>query len=275
MPETHHENIVINTTLGIRFVRSKVTTSGYVPFHWHSSIEIVCVLHGQLRFNISGHSYTVGANQFIIVPSGVVHDVANTPNKAVVMQIPLPALERYVDHPERVSFKNGCHDLPEYHQIVGLINQFDVVEAQQTTAGRFESEIILLQILKLLFTRMVSRKRLPADNSRIKEVIVFINGHYRQKLTVAMLAKKFGYNPSYLSRMFKEQTEISLIKYIYEVKINHFYQDIIKTDRPISDLLRKNGLTNQRTARETFKEMFGILPNELRRQYTKTGVRQD
>lgn len=40
MDNLHHENVVVNTSIGIRFWRSEVSTRGYVPFHWHSSIEL-------------------------------------------------------------------------------------------------------------------------------------------------------------------------------------------------------------------------------------------
>ena len=53
------------------------------------------------------------------------------------------------------------------------------------------------------------------------------------------------------------------------MRINRFYQDILKTDRPIKKLMQENGLNNERTARKTFKEMFGILPSALRRQGNK------
>lgn len=269
MVQNHHENVVVNTNIGIRFWRSTTGTSGYVPFHWHSSIEIVCVFAGQLEFDIAGQLFTIGAGQFIMVPSGVVHAVANTPNRAMVFQIPLTTIEHYLDHPEKVDFKNGLVDLPEYKTAVRLIKRFGEVDAARMTGYKFDSEIILLQLLKLIFTKFARERPLTVSNSQLKNVIIYINQNYPEQLTVNSLAAQFGYNPSYLSRMFKQQTGISLLKYIYEVKINRFYQDILKTDLPIKQLLVKNGLNNERTARNTFKEMFGVLPSTLRRQKNK------
>ncbi|MCF7523098.1 hypothetical protein L3X07_06575 [Levilactobacillus brevis] len=48
----HHENVISNLDIGIRFYESTVTASGYVPFHWHSSIELVCVLTGQTDLSV-------------------------------------------------------------------------------------------------------------------------------------------------------------------------------------------------------------------------------
>ncbi|MFQ9705743.1 MAG: helix-turn-helix domain-containing protein [Limosilactobacillus pontis] len=269
MVQNHHENVVVNTNIGIRFWRSSTGTSGYVPFHWHSSIEIVCVFDGRLDFNIEGQLFILKSGQFIIVPSGAVHSVANTPNRAMVFQIPISTLERYLDYPEKVDFKNGQVDLPEYKTIVKLIKHFGEVDIAQTDGYKFDSEIILLKILKIIFTKFARQRSFVASNNQLKNVIIYINQNYQEQLTVNLLARRFGYNPSYLSRIFKEQTGISLLKYIYGVRINRFYQDILKTDRPIKKLMQENGLNNERTARKTFKEMFGILPSALRRQGNK------
>lgn len=99
MDNLHHENVVVNTSIGIRFWRSEVSTRGYVPFHWHSSIELNYVPKGRLDYTINGQTVTVTKNQFIVIPSGVVHAVANQPNIGYVFQIPLRVIEPYIDHP--------------------------------------------------------------------------------------------------------------------------------------------------------------------------------
>ncbi|WP_225363960.1 cupin domain-containing protein [Levilactobacillus brevis] len=100
----HHENVISNLDIGIRFYESTVTTSGYVPFHWHGSIELVCVLAGQLTFQFDGVAHVIQANQFEVISSGVIHDVTNTPNHALVLQIPLPFIEKYVKDPATLNF---------------------------------------------------------------------------------------------------------------------------------------------------------------------------
>lgn len=266
MDELHHENVVVNTNIGIRFWRSQVNTSGYVPFHWHSSIEIVCVLAGRLDFTINGQQLAVTADQFIVIPSGMVHDVANLPNTAYVLQVPLKVLKPYVAHPEQVIFANNQLASPAYAQALDLIKKFAKLQLHHPPAFRFDSEITFAALLKILFTRLNDPDRQVPNTNNVKQLIIFINNHSTAPLTVAALARRFGYNPSYLSRRFKEQVGISLIHYIYVVKLNHLYNDLINTDTDIKQLFQKNGLTNPRTARKFFREMFGKLPNDVRRE---------
>lgn len=264
MSNLHHENVVVNTNIGIRFWRSAVTTTGYVPFHWHSSIEIVCVLKGHLNFTINGQTFIVKNDQFIIVPSGVVHDVANVPNTAYVLQIPLKVIEPYVHHPELVTFKNGLIDSPDYAIALNLIKHFADLQLTRPAGFRFDSQITFVTLLKVLFTKLRDRQKQVPNNNNVKQLIIFINNHSTEQFTVAKLARHFGYNPNYLSRLFKQQVGLSLIKYIYLVKLNHLYDDLVNTDLAIKDLFKKHGLSNPRTARKFFREIFGKLPNEVR-----------
>ena len=259
-----HENIVINTNVGIRFWKSQTNINGYVPFHWHSSIEVVCVLHGQLTFSINGQHFKIRDNQFIIVPSGLVHDVSNTPNTAFVLQIPLPALKPYVMHPERTYFVNGRTDNPAYQQVIKLILRFGQLQATNPAGYRFDSQIVFVQLLKIFFTQLSDSKKQIVNDSSIKRIIIYINEHYREKLQAAQLARYFGYNPSYLSRLFKQQMGIDLTNYIYTVRLNQLHNDLLNSNDDISTLFQKNGLSNPRTTRQIFKKMFGCLPSDLR-----------
>lgn len=265
MKDPHHENVIVNTNIGIRFWRSKADTSGYVPFHWHSSIEIVCVLHGKLAFTINGQKFIIKNNQFIIVPSGVVHDVTNTPNTAYVMQIPLKVITPYVKHPELTTFNNGWVDNPNYSTALSLIKKFAHLQLAHPAGFRFDSQIAFVSLLKTLFTKLNNpNEQVPNDNN-VKQLIIFINDHSTNRITVASLAQHFGYNANYLSRLFKKQVGIPMTNYIYLVKLNHLYDDLIHTDTPIKKLFQKHGLTNPRTARKFFHEMFGKLPIEVRK----------
>lgn len=264
MSNLHHENVVVNTNIGIRFWRSAVTTAGYVPFHWHSSIEIVCVLKGRLNFTINGQSFVVRSDHFIVVPSGVVHDVANIPNTAYVLQIPLKVIEPYVKHPELVTFNNGMVDDPNYSLALKLIKKFAYLQLTHPDGFLFDSQITFVSLLKVIFMKLNNPdKQVPNDNN-VKQLLIYINNHSTEQLTVTGLARHFGYNPNYLSRLFKKHVRLSLTNYIYVVKLNQLYNDLINTDIAIKDLFKKHGLSNPRTARKVFREMFGELPNEIR-----------
>ncbi|HAM86390.1 MAG TPA: hypothetical protein DCP87_02315 [Lactobacillus sp.] len=62
---------------------------------------------------------------------------------------------------------------------------------------------------------------------------------------------------------------ITLTEYIYEIRLSRFYDDLLKTNKPINELMDRHGLTNRRTSREQFKKMYGILPHEVRKNRSR------
>ncbi|MFC6253288.1 helix-turn-helix domain-containing protein [Secundilactobacillus hailunensis] len=263
----HHENIVSNLSIGIRFWESIVNTSGYVPFHWHSSIEIVYVKEGKLNFHFDSKCHIIYPGHFIVVSSGVVHDVVNTPNSALVLQIPLNFIEPYYTHPERLKFTVDNTKTSACNDVINLMNNLNQVVKNHSEGYLFDSGAILLMLIKNLiynFSEFTFASQTQPDN--VKELLVYLQQHYRDNITLKDLAYRFGYNPSYLSRRFKERMGISLIHYVYYIRLNAFYQDLVKSGTPINTLFLKHGLTNKRTARKFFKEIFGVLPIDIRRK---------
>ena len=264
-----HENVITDLPLGIRFFESKVTTSGYVPFHWHNSIEVLCVLNGTLHLTIDGQLQVVNANECIAISSGLVHDVTNTPNHAFVLQIPLQILNPFVENPRQLNFKMMRKKNPVSYQTVVdrfcLMNKF----LQQKKPGfLFDTEIVLIDLLKHLVMDFTEPTPLQSRiNTSIRDMLSYINEHYKESLSVAKLAGLIGYNANYLSRLFRSQVGISLVEYIYRVRLVKFHKELLETDRSIADLMSEFGLTNERTSREMFYKIYKMLPLEARKNY--------
>lgn len=265
----HHENVIPNLKIGVRFYESNVNINGYVPFHWHSSIELVFVMKGKLLFNFDGKTHPVYPNQFIVVSSGVIHDVTNTPNQSLVLQIPLQFIEPYLTHPEKLNFKMIDNNSQSAQIIMALLQQLNATVQTKTPSTNLRVGIIILQIMQQLIDNFAQNQEpISESTSYLKDIIVYINNNFTQQLKVQDLARMFDYNASYLSRLFKQQTDITITQYIYKLRLTAFYQDLIDTDLPIKDLMNKYGLKNPRTTRNLFKKMYGKLPIQVRQEQT-------
>lgn len=266
MADTHHEHIVPNLRNNVRFYYSDEPLPKYVPFHWHNSIELVLVLDGLVRFTLDGRQVTARDDEFVAVPSGAVHDVTSGPNHAYVLQVPLREIHRYYEHPESAGFENGQRWTSAYQQVVDEVKVLGRIASRPSDGASFDFEIHLLQVLKLLFTELRAPKGPSGTPDRVKEILAYLQAHATEKITVGALAERFAYNPSYLSRMFKEQTGIGVVDYLYELRANRLMDDLLTSDAPVAELMKKNGLANERLARETFRRLFGMLPKDVRKK---------
>lgn len=265
MVNQHHENVISNLDVGIRFYESIVDSNGYVPFHWHSSLELVYVMSGQLIFQYDGQAHQITAGHFVIISSGVIHDVTNTPNHSFVLQVPIKFVEPYAKNIRDLNFQLSDKFPAAYQEIIEWLIKLNQVVQSAYPGYLFDCGQIVLQIMKLLVVNFTTKSTpLARISSNLKDLIIYINDHFREALSISMLAKKFGYNPSYLSRMFKQQTGLTILEYIYQIRLSSMYDDLINTKIPVTKLFVQNGLTNYRTARSMFKKMYGKLPNKVR-----------
>ncbi|WP_447409455.1 helix-turn-helix domain-containing protein [Weissella confusa] len=125
----------------------------------------------------------------------------------------------------------------------------------------------MLFALFTTFSEPVTTPETKTDH--LKEVLSYINDHYAEQLPISELADMFSYNPNYLSRLFKQEIALSPVQYIYQVRLTHFYQDLLQTDEPVKELLMKNGLTNKRLAMQYFKAAYGTTPLQARKQHNE------
>lgn len=98
----------------------------------------------------------------------------------------------------------------------------------------------------------------------ITEVINFIGLHYRDKITLEMIADHVNFSENYLSRVFREQMGISLIHYINNVRMNKAAELIMKGHTYIKEISTLVGISDQFYFSRMFKKHFGVSPTDYK-----------
>ncbi len=99
----------------------------------------------------------------------------------------------------------------------------------------------------------------------IELVEVFIRENYRKNININMIAQKFNYNPSYLSKMFTKQVGENPSSYLIRLRINKAKQLLINdkglTVKQIGEIV---GYTEPAYFSRIFKKYTGQRPSEFR-----------
>jgi AraC family transcriptional regulator len=85
-------------------------------------------------------------------------------------------------------------------------------------------------------------------------------------ISVAELAKLYGFSSYYYSRLFKGITGVSPKQYIHGRKLSLSATDLLEQDVNIIDIAFKYGFGSHEVYTRAFQKMFGVLPSEVRRQ---------
>ena len=91
--------------------------------------------------------------------------------------------------------------------------------------------------------------------------------HIRERITIEDLADVFGVSASYLSRLFKKETGISVSEYIREQKI-HVAKNLLRfSDYPMIDIANRLSFSSQSHFIQQFREAVGVTPKKYRDEH--------
>ncbi len=102
------------------------------------------------------------------------------------------------------------------------------------------------------------------SSSTIRNVRQYVRNHYREKLTVAHIAKQFYLSPEYLSSLFIKECRISLPEYIRSLKINQAKVLLKLTDRSLIDISSLLSFSSQSYFQTIFHRETGMTPQYFR-----------
>lgn len=275
-----HEIVSENPDVEVRFYLS-IDEGSYVTPHWHNSLEIVYMLEGSMTVIFKNKKVTILPEEFIVVNSRTIHRVKSQKNRALVLQIPSNVFQKYVRNIDLLYFDVDMHpknkaEIIELDRIKKIFNDMYQVYDIQPEGYLLRFNSLLYEMLFTLIHSYSFKLAPEQKNSknkyldRLKEITIFLNTHHSEQITIQQLASKFGYNPDYLSRFFKKYMGLTIIDYLYEIRINYVYQDLIDTDLHINEIFENHGCNNYRVAMKFFKKRYGCTPKEKRKQINGT-----
>jgi AraC family transcriptional regulator len=104
---------------------------------------------------------------------------------------------------------------------------------------------------------------------RIRAAIDFIEDHLSEEISVASVAAQIGFSEYHFHRIFQGMLGESVAAYIRKRRISEAAGRLECSERSILDLALESGFETQESFSRAFKRMFGVSPNQYRRQSAK------
>ena len=193
--------------------------------HSHPYIELMYFLDGKGKLEVSGQTISISLFDTVIYPANWPHQEAQSAERkreVLCLQIDLPEL--HLDEPILL------HD--EQEQLRTLF--FNIYDE----AKREEPEPLLIEYgIKTLLTRILrdrSENRLKV--SFLSGVLQYIHGNFNRKMSLDELAQIEHVSKSYLCRQFKQQTGMTVVSYIQNLRIETAKGKLLAEDRSIEEI---------------------------------------
>jgi two-component system response regulator YesN len=110
------------------------------------------------------------------------------------------------------------------------------------------------------------RRRSESDRAAgaVERICSYIEGHLDEDLSLVRLADRFHFNPSYLSRLFKQESGKNLSEYIDEARIRKAKELLARGDLKILEIGERVGYEAPHSFTRFFKKLTGMSPQAYR-----------
>ncbi|MGF9696864.1 response regulator transcription factor [Paenibacillus sp. MABNR03] len=112
--------------------------------------------------------------------------------------------------------------------------------------------------------RFKSSNEQERANAVIHSLCTYITEHLEEDLSLVRLAELYHFNPSYLSRFFKQEMGINLSEFIDELRIRRAKDLLRNADLMVREVALQVGYEAAHSFTRFFKKVTGMTPQEFR-----------
>ena len=237
--------------------------------HSHNGYEIHYIIRGDLDFIVEGSVYKISPRDIIFVGPEEMHRALHKSSALY---------ERVIIFIKDTFFTEfNCGELKEIfiNRTLGTKNQVpfddmtkngiaDVFERLQKYTNNYtntKDHIFLSSILELL--NLLNNKDVTksATESRIHNVITYINDNFKEDITLSRISQKFFVSKEHLSRSFHQRTGYTVSEYVCLKRMAYIY-NLCVSGETIGEACILAGFSDYSSFYRACKKLYGKNPRK-------------
>ena len=231
-------------------------------FHFHSHIEFIIVLEGAIEVTVNDRQKVLTSGQMGIALSYDAHQFrALSESRSLCIIIPTDLCPEFVtavgDRKNRNPFLLDADLFKTACDCFSGIQNADEILTQKG--------YIYLLLGAALRHMQLEQKQDASDTRLLTDILLYLNTHYTEDITLTSVATAVGYNASYLSRHFSESFQIGIPGYINMLRLRQAVLFMRDKNKSITDCAFESGFRSLRTFYRAFQEEFHCSPTQYRK----------
>ncbi|MDB5017225.1 MAG: adaA 2 [Mucilaginibacter sp.] len=286
---------VLQPANGQSFLVRKFDNSAFdAPYHFHEEYELTLILSGNGKRYVGSHMSDFTAGDLVLLGPNLPHCWKLEPGKeipaagsAVVVQFNSSFLgddffnKMELKHIKKLFQRSGC-GISFNTGIQTAINHN--LLALSTEKNSFKVLLGLLEILQRLATsndyilldqNRIIAERTVAEQERINPVFAYLVDNFRYHVSLDTAAGIANMTPNAFCKYFKKATRKTFMETIIEYRLNYAIQQLIQTDKPISDISFESGFGDVSHFYKMFKVKMNLSPLNYRKKFMRSLEEED
>lgn len=244
-----------------------------VPMHWHDFYELSYVISGTGSHNLNGTVQPLAQGVFMLLTPADFHEVKPDEGK-VLRKFNVIFKEDMLD-PELASllFQDLSHSMVALDEsdcaaieadFTRLWMEYSSNQEGRRVGVRSTLNRLLLDLFRKSEGKMTKDGPQSITNETIRRALVFIQHHFREKLTLHEVAARVNLSPNYFSEQFRKETGITYQGYILELRLDYARSLLSASTLSITEICFTSGFHTLSHFERAFKRKFGQTPREVR-----------
>ena len=267
---------------------------------WHDYDELIYFQEGEFQLYLNLKEKLIKEECLYFIPRGCFHRIYATSDKAVQHSLCFcledfsfskgdfleqeffgPLRKGFRFFPEEISLNDmgfieavqSFSRMVQYFHKHGTNDKSIESSKKYSLRGLAQHMYIRAEML-LLFATMESmgliRDKSPLEEERktelLKNCILFMEEHYRERLYIHDLSSLCQLNEQYFTRFFGNHVGIPPLEYLNRYRVKMATELMVNTEEKIIDIAKNTGFHNQGNFIKTFKTIMGETPNQYRKR---------
>ncbi len=244
------------------------------PKHWQKEVEGIYVEKGWLNVWADNKIFFVNEGEILFISPGAIHSYLNKKDDSIIEIIKfLPEHiynEAFTEENKRKIRKlfSNIFMVQKNGKLNKIINEITTYEENELSecfiaAKVLELTVFLLKMKELLFntTQVITNEK----TQYLDEIFLYIEDHYREQISLHMMAEHIGITDTYCSRYIKKRTGLTFTDYLSGVRIGKAEELLLKTKKTVTEIVYETGFGSVQTFNRVFKKKKSLTPSEYRK----------
>lgn len=240
------------------FFRSARLTDTNFPVHFHRAYELIIVEEGETLLMIEEKEYRIKKGEGVFIFPNQMHAFKSCGHSILKIIIFSPELIR--------------HFFDIYKELIPQNPFFPVADLpmNQTFGTIYSQKSFLYQACdQLIKGTTFSSSTYSPQAKIIQKMIAYIDQHYAEDITLKEVSAGLQYDYAYLSKLFKQVTELSFTNYLNQYRISQACYLLNNGQKTVLEISLECGYQNLRTFHRNFKKITCVTPQQYKRSVNK------
>lgn len=259
-------------TYNICVKENKHSKRNLVKSHYHKIHQILYVLENRGEITFNHQQYPFSQDSLVFIPPYSRHSILSDGKMTVlVLEFDLADLDSAIKNSLTAQNFNETRLIElnpfEAGNIRQLLRRMLYEQMQAGSMNLLAVKVYLEELLLILLRNQNEAHFTDANVLRAERLKNYLETHYFEIRDANDFSQQLGISTRHVNTIFKEQYDMTPMKYLNEVRMEIAKKLLMETDNDIASICFEVGFEAISTFYRKFKAYTNISPNKYRKKY--------